>query len=149
MKVLGEGSIPYDGGLYPWEWVQSDLPNFRALQGGLLVAPILQKLILNREPEKVLNWAEKVSQWPIKRIIPCHLANDIKATGSDFRRAFEFLEEPAQDIPFPQSLFQKKPQVGPQPLEADCKLLSDASVALTAQGVLNKPGALVARKRRY
>ena len=65
----------------------------RALQGGLLVAPILQKLIFNREPKQVLDWADKVSQWPIKRIIPCHLANDIKTNSNEFRKAFNFLEE--------------------------------------------------------
>ena len=40
----------------------------------------------------VINWADKVSKWPIQRIIPCHLANDIKATAKDFRKAFQFLE---------------------------------------------------------
>ena len=25
MKKLGEGAIPYDGGLYPWEWVESEV----------------------------------------------------------------------------------------------------------------------------
>jgi len=85
--------VPFDGGFYPWKWVEDDLPSFRALQGGLLVAPILQKLILNREPEKVLAWADAVSKWPIKRIIPCHLENDVRASSAEFRRAFNFLEK--------------------------------------------------------
>lgn len=37
-------------GIYPWDWVGDDIASFKALQGGLLVAPILQKLILNRYP---------------------------------------------------------------------------------------------------
>ena len=37
-------------GIYPWDWVGDDIASFKALQGGLLVAPILQQLILNREP---------------------------------------------------------------------------------------------------
>ena len=37
-------------GVYPWDWVGDDIASFKALQGGLLVAPILQKLILNRYP---------------------------------------------------------------------------------------------------
>jgi len=37
-------------GIYPWDWVGDDVASFKALQGGLLVAPILQKLILNRYP---------------------------------------------------------------------------------------------------
>ena len=103
MAVLGQGAIPGNGGLYPWSWRESEESSFRALQGkggrtasrsspALLVAPILQKLILNREPGRVLKWADKVSQWPIKRIIPAHFENDIKADGRSFRNAFNFLE---------------------------------------------------------
>eukprot|EP00966_Prymnesium_polylepis_P013120 302572-Prymnesium_polylepis.2 len=40
MRSLSEGSVPF--GLYPWRWARDDEPSFRALQGGLLVAPILQ-----------------------------------------------------------------------------------------------------------
>jgi hypothetical protein len=122
MKKLGEGAIPYDGGLYPWEWVKDDRPNFKALQGGLLVAPILQKLILNREPERVLAWADKVASWGFKRIIPAHLANDLKATGKDFRKAFNFLEKKGP-----------RPPVGDP---GDVKLLSDVSKSLTESKVL-------------
>jgi hypothetical protein len=57
----------------------------------LLVAPILQKLILNREPERVLRWVDRVSRWEIRRIIPSHLENNIRADGRDFRKAFAFL----------------------------------------------------------
>lgn len=160
MRVLGEGAIPYDGGLYPWEWVESEVPNFKALQGGLLVAPILQKLILNREPEKVLAWADEVSKWPIERIIPCHLSNNLKASGKDFRKAFEFLEEPlAPSAPSPLSsllaLFTPGGKrdsgapgaSGPRPDPRDVQLLSDASATLTAQGVLYEEAPLVARSR--
>lgn len=99
-KVLGEGSIPFNGALYPWTWVINESRNFKALQNGLLVAPILQKLILDREPDRVLEWVDTVSQWPIKRIIPSHFENDVKASRSDFRKAFRFLEgqKPPADI---------------------------------------------------
>lgn len=60
-------------GVYPWDWVRDDVASFKALTGGLLVAPILQKLILNRNPIEVLDFADKVAQWPIERIIPAHL----------------------------------------------------------------------------
>ena len=93
MKELGKGAIPINGGLYPWSWVRSEDKNFKALQGsGLFVAPILSKLILDREPQKVLAWADAVSKWPIKRVIPCHYTNNVKASGKEFRRAFSFLE---------------------------------------------------------
>lgn len=109
MAMLGKGAIPGNGALYPWSWSESELPNFRALQGkvhgrkqgALLVAPILQKLILNREPRRVLDWVEKVSQWPMTRIIPSHFENDIAADGRAFRAAFNFLEtgRPELDLP--------------------------------------------------
>lgn len=136
MRKLGEGAIPYDGGLYPWEWVEDDAPNFRKLQGGLLVAPILQKLILNREPQKVLDWADKVAAWPFKRIIPCHLANDLKADGKAFRRAFNFLQDGggARDVPVGDS--------------RDVELLANASRTLTQQGVLFPEAPLVKKAKR-
>lgn len=134
MKALGRGVIPYDEGLYPWEWVKDETPNFKALQGGLLVAPILQLLIFNREPEAVLNWADKVSKWNIKRIIPCHFENDIKATGKDFRRAFNFLEQP--------KLFESP---APRALAADGALLANASVTLTEQKQIFPPQPLLRR----
>eukprot|EP01041_Mallomonas_annulata_P011182 gene11182-23362_t len=143
MKVLGEGAIPYDGGLYPWRWVEDDRPSFEALQGGLLVAPILRELILNREPNIVLEWVDKICQWPFQRIIPCHLGNNIKAGPSQFREAFSFLEEPSSQS-FPFSLFPRKL---PKPLAKDSQLLKDVSVLLTEQGVLKEVAPLVSRER--
>jgi hypothetical protein len=131
MRKLGEGAIPYDGGLYPWEWVRSEMPSFQALQGGLLVAPILQKLILNRDPTGVIEWADKVSKWPIRRIIPCHFANDVRANGKEFRAAFAFLEK------------KKGGRRCPAALEADAELLTEASSTLTKLGVVYPEGALV------
>lgn len=175
MRKLGDGAVPFSGGFYPWKWVESEVPNFKALQGGLLVAPILQKLLLNRDPETVLAWADTVSKWPIKRIIPCHFANDIKATGSDFRKAFGFLEEAPKvvktrsatspfTLPFNFSLKKTKESTvgaaagsssspvaaiyGPNPLEGDLKLLNDASQLLTKLGVLGPPAKLVSSSRR-
>ena len=37
------------------------------------MAPILQQLILNREPIEVLDFADEVAKWDIERIIPAHL----------------------------------------------------------------------------
>ena len=147
MKFLGNGAIPYDGRLYPWRWIKDERPNFAALQGGLLVAPILQKLILNREPQKVLNWVDSVCKWPIKRIIPCHLANDIVASSKDFRDAFSFLEEEEQESSFISSLFGRSRAKLPRPNEDDCKLLSDASVLLTKNNVLFEEGERVRRRK--
>jgi hypothetical protein len=49
------------------------MESFKAISGGLLVAPILQTLILNRSPLEVLDFADSVAKWDIERIIPGHL----------------------------------------------------------------------------
>ena len=105
-KVLGQGAIPINSALYPWSWVRNEEKSFKALQKGLLVAPILRKLILDREPQRVLEWADQVSKWNIKRIIPSHLENNIKANGREFREAFNFLEakKESKARPLPEDL---------------------------------------------
>ncbi|MGK7932646.1 MAG: DUF4336 domain-containing protein [Microcystaceae cyanobacterium] len=82
-------------GLFPFLWQQDWQSSFNALQndGKLLVAPILQTLILNRDPQGVLNWVNQVSNWDFKRIIPSHFSSPLKATPDDFKQAFAFLED--------------------------------------------------------
>jgi len=135
-------------GLYPWDWVGDDVASFKALQGGLLCAPILQQLILNREPIEVLDFADQVgagvdfellsnsltfvetrnfqvAKWPIKRIIPAHLKNNLQFAGQDggaaYRAAFSFLE--AKGVP----------RGLPKPLDIDFQTLRDAEVNLLEQ----------------
>lgn len=125
-------------------------PNFRSLQSGLLVAPILRQLLLNREPEKVAAWVDEVSRWSFKRIIPCHFSNNIAATPSDFKAAFEFLYEKKVPSPqtaspnvmlawmnrvFPQTASQSR---CPQPVEEDLSLLKAVSDILSKVGILYK-----------
>ena len=133
-KLLGEGSVPISGGLYPWSWTTEETKSFKALQGGLLVAPILQKLIMDREPDRVLDWADRIAQWPIRRIIPSHMENDIKASASDFRKAFSFLES--------------ETPTGPRPDEKDFLLLNIVSKVFTTLGIVapRVPQSLVIRK---
>ena len=126
-------------GFYPWDWIgDGDIASFQALQGGLLVAPILQQLILNREPIEVLDFADEVAKWPIERIIPAHLKNNLKYTGKDYRAAFTFLE--AKGVP----------RGLPKPLDVDMKSLRDAEVGLLASGAVAKcpplPGGDVSRE---
>jgi hypothetical protein len=122
-----------------WDWVRSEESNFRALQGGLLVAPVLSQLILNREPERVMQFVNSVCQWPFRRVIPAHFANDVRATPADFRRAFDFLMEPSPTRhTVGSACFGAKP--APQPLAEDLELLKRASAELTKVGVI-KPAA--------
>ena len=125
-------------GIYPWDWVRDDEASFKALTGGLLVAPILQTLILNRSPVEVLDFADAVSKWDIQRIIPAHFKNDLKYTGADFRKAYTFLEAKGE------------PQGQPKPLEGDLKLLRDSEQNLIESGAIAPcpplPGGKVTRE---
>jgi hypothetical protein len=111
-------------GIYPWDWVGDDKASFDALRGGLLVAPILQTLILNRHPVEVLEFADTISKWDIKRIIPAHFKNDLKYNGDDFRKAFTFLE--AKGVP----------KGLPRPLDGDLIFLRESEVGLIASGAI-------------
>ena len=111
-------------GIYPWDWVRDDKASFDALTGGLLVAPILQTLILNRTPVQVLDFADEVSKWDIERIIPAHFKNDLKYNGKDYRKAFSFLE--ASGVP----------KGLPRPLDADLQFLKESEQGLIDSGAI-------------
>ncbi|GKY97298.1 hypothetical protein MPSEU_000688200 [Mayamaea pseudoterrestris] len=115
-------------GIYPWDWDGDEEASWKGLTGdrGVLVAPILQVLLLNRSPVEVLDFANKVAKWPVQRIIPAHLKNNIKATAKDYRAAFGFLE--ASGVP----------KGFPKPLDADLQTLRDAEVSLIASGAIAK-----------
>ncbi|GMH68479.1 hypothetical protein TrRE_jg11143, partial [Triparma retinervis] len=100
--------------------------SFNAISNGLLVAPILQKLILSRYPLQALDFAQSVSELPISRIIPCHFANDLRYTGPDFLRAFGFLAPGGLTCG------------GPRPLEADFRQLEEAERSLVTSGAIAK-----------
>lgn len=111
-------------GIYPWDWVRDEKASFDALRGGLLVAPILQTLILNRHPIEVLDFANAVAKWDIERIIPAHFKNDLKYSGSDYRKAFTFLEATG----VPKGL--------PNPLDVDLKFLRESEEGLIRSGAI-------------
>lgn len=130
MKPLGEGAVPFS--LYPWTWHENDADekNFEAISqnGKIFCPPILTKLILDREPTKTLEWANKVAnRFPFERLITCHLNNDVKATPDDFREAFAVLASE------PKSGNVK----GQRPLAEDLALLQKASDLLTDFGVVD------------
>jgi len=112
-------------GLFPFRWRQDWHKSFEVLQGGrrLLVAPILQKLILNRAPRETIDWADKVASWNFERIVPCHFDSPIEADSHQFRQAFAFLE--------------KKPALGENYLpEEDLELLAGLEKKLNRFGIL-------------
>jgi Domain of unknown function (DUF4336) len=82
-------------GWYPYNWQPDWQQSFAALCGQerLLVAPILQQLILNRDPKAVIEWSDRVAAWSFERIVPCHFAAPVVAGPAEFRQAFAFLEQ--------------------------------------------------------
>lgn len=97
-------------GLFPFQWDDNWQKTFFNLRrdGSLIVAPILQTLILNRAPQEVSQWVDRVAQWSIKRVIPCHFASPIQADNQEFKQAFSFLSKdsylPKDDLKCLQSI---------------------------------------------
>jgi len=81
-------------GFFPFQWQENWQDSFAILRGNgrIFVAPILQRLILNRAPQETINWADKVAKWDFQWLIPCHFDAPIKAEPQQFRQAFGFLE---------------------------------------------------------
>ena len=109
-KEAGQSAPKAYFGLYPFCWKNNWEQSFEALSGGgrLFVAPILQQLIMNRDPKGVLDWADRVAQWDFDRLIPCHLNSPVTTNAAAFRQAFAFLErEPNTDhSPLPPDDFE-------------------------------------------
>jgi hypothetical protein len=127
MKQLGDGAVPFS--LYPWKWHNNDadLKNFKEISknGEIFCPPILTKLILDREPDRVLRWVDRVcSRFKFTRIIPGHLNNNVKATPAQFRAAFDVLSSK------PGKLKKQRPLI------EDLALLQEASDVLTKYGIV-------------
>ncbi|ASC74009.1 hypothetical protein XM38_049830 [Halomicronema hongdechloris C2206] len=86
-------SLKAYGGVYPFRWQDTWQQSFEHLwRGGRpFVAPVLQMLILNRDPNMVEAWVNRVAQWQFERIIPAHFEAPIAAGPLLFRQAFDFL----------------------------------------------------------
>ena len=132
MRSLGEGAVP-GGKLYPWTWrsADADVANFDAISqnGKLFCPPILTKLILDREPKRTLEWADRVaSRFDFTHVVPGHLNNYVKADKKEFLRAFD----PLRSDPG-----RKGGRVYPQrALAEDLALLQEASDLLSEFGVV-------------
>lgn len=111
-------------GLYPFDWQPNWQDSFNQLRcdGRLLVAPILQTLILNREPQKTLHWVDKVTNWNFNQVIPCHFTALVEATPQEFRQAFNFLSDNQCSFP-----------------EGDLKTLKNIDLWLYKPGIIPPP----------
>lgn len=123
-------------GLYPFRWSPNWQTSFEALhgKGRLFVAPVLQTLIFNRDPDIVQNWVQQVTTWQFERIIPCHFAEAIAAGPQQFRQAFSFLSSQSGD----QDREPQETQPFPLP-DQDFELLRNLERTLTRRGITPPP----------
>jgi hypothetical protein len=92
-RHAADRSIKAYFGLFPFQWQAQWQHSFEALRqaGNLLVAPILQRLILNRAPQETLAWVDRIASWDFEQLLPCHFAAPVLAGPQDWRQAFTFL----------------------------------------------------------
>lgn len=117
-------------GFFPFQWRENWQDSFDILRGNgrIFVAPILQRLILNRAPQETINWADHVAKWDFQWLIPCHFDAPIKAEPQQFRQAFGFLEtQPLGGVVSSNSYLLP---------EDDFKLLRDIDAGLNKLGIV-------------
>jgi len=136
------------GGLLPWTFRKRWEASFQSLRGplnggGLLVAPILSELILNRYmTSDVWEFVEDIARsWSdMERVIPAHFEAPVAARTSDWRDAFRrAFGEPPGPWAALTSLPGLRPFPGPGPLIADLEYLRNTSKFLTDAGVIDPP----------
>lgn len=96
-------------GLFPFRWPDDSWrDSFARLrqEGRPFVAPILQKLILNRDIAATLTWVDRVASWEFERVVPCHLDAPVAIGPAQFRDAFAFLSDPSAPRPFPSEEYE-------------------------------------------
>eukprot|EP00242_Pyramimonas_sp_CCMP2087_P009106 CAMPEP_0198205430 /NCGR_PEP_ID=MMETSP1445-20131203/8967_1 /TAXON_ID=36898 /ORGANISM="Pyramimonas sp., Strain CCMP2087" /LENGTH=357 /DNA_ID=CAMNT_0043877739 /DNA_START=697 /DNA_END=1770 /DNA_ORIENTATION=- len=64
-------------------------------QHKLVCPPILQTLVLNKQPTLVKEWVAKVCKWDFQRVIPAHFTAPVAANSRDFANAFRYLDKQA------------------------------------------------------
>ncbi|EOD41323.1 hypothetical protein EMIHUDRAFT_199638 [Emiliania huxleyi CCMP1516] len=75
-------------------WTEGWHDNFRALAGRLLVPPVVRTLLYAQDPAAVRRWVDAVARrWQFEQIVPAHFEAPIRASPSEFARAFAFLED--------------------------------------------------------
>lgn len=65
--------------------------SFRALSNRLFVGPVVEVLVYSKVKAAVREWVDDIcSSWDFRQIIPCHFSAPIRAGPAEFRRAFAF-----------------------------------------------------------
>ena len=84
-------------------WTEGWHDNFERLSNQLLVPPVVRTLLYSQDPMRVKEWVHRVSdKWDFEQIVPAHFEAPIKATPSEFKRTFAFLDDDTIDA-FPEN----------------------------------------------
>jgi hypothetical protein len=108
-------------GLYPFHWQPHWQKSFdqTCAEGRLMVAPILQQLILSRQPHKTREWVAQIAEWDFQQVISCHFQAPVAANSDDWQRAFSFLDGqshlPVADLALLQNIDRLLSQIGVLP----------------------------------
>ncbi len=126
-------------GLYPFKWREDWQRSFVALcgHGRPFLAPILQLLILDHAPDKVLAWADQIASWDFCRIIPCHFDAPVEATPQQFRQIFTVFESTTFEH---HSLFGSENQPLPT---ADIRFIAELEERLDKLGMTSPPKSMI------
>lgn len=120
-------------GLYPWDWDPASAErSFAAIKDRPFVPPVLSELILDRQPEATVAFAQRVARWNFDKIIPAHLNAPVRASPADWLRAWFFLQDKAIDV----EPLLPPPLRRAQPTDGDLKLLRGVSDSLVASKVV-------------
>eukprot|EP00930_Biecheleria_cincta_P049039 TRINITY_DN34283_c0_g1_i1.p1 TRINITY_DN34283_c0_g1~~TRINITY_DN34283_c0_g1_i1.p1 ORF type:complete len:469 (+),score=82.88 TRINITY_DN34283_c0_g1_i1:45-1451(+) len=110
---------------------------FRAIAGKWIVGPVCYSLVYGGKiRQEVQEWSNKICEWDVQKILPCHFAGPVSGNRDDIQRAFEVLgegveatKEPVNALPWP----------FPQPVRyraEDMQLLTDLRSILTSLKVI-------------
>jgi len=110
---------------------------FQAIAGKWIVGPVCYSLVYGGKIRKeVQEWADRICEWDIQQILPCHFAGPVSGNRDDIRRAFEVLDEGVQATKQPENAL---PWPFPQPVRyrgQDMQLLTDLRSILTGLKVI-------------
>jgi hypothetical protein len=127
-------------GLFPFTWQPGWEASFYALHGNgrPFVAPILQTLILDQDPQGVAAWAEQVTSWDFERIISAHFDAPIETNAYEVAQAFAALQQPPEAAIFGS---QSQPL-----LAADVDFIRKLEETLDRRGITSPPPAISSGK---
>ncbi|MBD0336499.1 MAG: DUF4336 domain-containing protein, partial [Cyanobacteria bacterium Co-bin13] len=127
-------------GLFPFKWEADWEASFHALRGNgrPFIAPILQTLILDQDPQAVAAWAERVARWEFEQIISAHFDAPIETNAYEFAQAFAALQHPPEAAIFGS---QSQPL-----LTADVDFIRKLEETLDRRGITSPPKAISSGK---